>query len=92
MRKDAIYYNLHMPGEHLAGGADALHRDRQALKIANVNVKDINVTLGSCVVLARGDLDQKGAGEGKNALLAALSVMVEARRRGRRRHRRRRPD
>ena len=48
---------------------------RQALKTAGINVKDINVTLGGCAFWHVVISIRKQAGEGKNALLAALSVM-----------------
>jgi 2,5-furandicarboxylate decarboxylase 1 len=48
---------------------------RRALKTAGVQVKDINVTLGGCAFWHAIISIRKQAGEGKNALLAALSVM-----------------
>jgi 2,5-furandicarboxylate decarboxylase 1 len=48
---------------------------RAALKNAGVQVKDINVTLGGCAFWHAIISIRKQAGEGKNALLAALSVM-----------------
>ena len=48
---------------------------RQALKTAGVQVKDINVTLGGCAFWHAVISIKKNPGEGKNALLAALSVM-----------------
>jgi 2,5-furandicarboxylate decarboxylase 1 len=48
---------------------------RAALKNAGVQVKDINVTLGGCAFWHAVVSIKKQAGEGKNALLAALSVM-----------------
>src|SRR3989337_3992291 len=48
---------------------------RQALKTAGVQVKDINVTLGGCAFWHAVISIKKAPGEGKNALLAALSVM-----------------
>jgi 2,5-furandicarboxylate decarboxylase 1 len=48
---------------------------RRALKTAGVQVKDINVTLGACAFWHAVISIRKQAGEGKNALLAALSVM-----------------
>src|SRR5436309_13785757 len=76
MRKDAIYYNLHMPWENTWLAAPTRYTAiREALQIANVNVKDINVTLGGCAFWHAVISIKKGAGEGKNALLAALSVM-----------------
>ena len=45
------------------------------LKTAGVQVKDINVTLGGCAFWHAVISIRKQAGEGKNALIAALSVM-----------------
>jgi 2,5-furandicarboxylate decarboxylase 1 len=76
MRKDAIYYNLHMPWENTWLAAPTRYAQiRQALKTANVNVTDINVTLGGCAFWHAVISIKKGPGDGKNALLAALSVM-----------------
>ncbi len=76
MRKDAIYYNLHMPWENTWLAAPTRYAQiRTALKTANVTVKDINVTLGGCAFWHAVISIAKGPGDGKNALLAALSVM-----------------
>jgi 2,5-furandicarboxylate decarboxylase 1 len=77
MRKDAVYYNLHMPWENTWLAAPTRYTAiRQALKVANVQVTDINVTLGGCAFWHAVVSIKKGAaGDGKNALLAALSVM-----------------
>src|SRR5579864_3274047 len=76
MRKDAIYYNLHMPWENTWLAAPTRYAAiRQALRTAGVQVKDINVTLGGCAFWHAVISIKKQAGEGKNALLAALSVM-----------------
>ena len=76
MRKDAIYYSLHMPWENTWLAAPTRYAAiRQALKTAGVQVKDINVTLGGCAFWHAIISIKKQAGEGKNALLAALSVM-----------------
>src|SRR5580658_6087208 len=76
MRKDAVYYNLHMPWENTWLAAPTRYTAiRTALRTANVLVKDINVTLGGCAFWHAVISIKKGAGEGKNALLAALSVM-----------------
>src|SRR5262245_19703371 len=74
MRKDAIYYNLHMPWENTWLAAPTRYAAiRQALKTAGVQVKDINVTLGGCAFRHAVISIKKGAaGDGKNALLAAL--------------------
>lgn len=76
MRKDAIYYALHMPWENTWLMAPTRYTQiRRALKTAGVQVKDINVTLGGCGMWHAIISIKKQAGEGKNALLAALSVM-----------------
>ncbi len=75
-RKDAIYYNLHMPWENTWLAAPTRYSAiRAALKTAGVQVKDINVTLGGCAFWHAVISIKKQPGEGKNALLAALSVM-----------------
>ena len=72
MRKDAIYYNLHMPWENTWLAAPTRHTSiRTALKTANINVKDINVTLGGCAFWHAVISIKKAPGDGKNALLAA---------------------
>src|SRR6202166_2034751 len=76
MRKDAIYYNLHMPWENTWLAAPTRYAQvRQALRTAGVTVKDINITLGGCAFWHAVISIKKQPGEGKNALLAALSVM-----------------
>jgi len=76
MRKDAIYYNLHMPWENTWLAAPTRYAAiRQALKTAGVQAKEINVTLGGCAFWHAVISIKKQPGEGKNALLAALSVM-----------------
>jgi 2,5-furandicarboxylate decarboxylase 1 len=76
MRRDAIYYNLHMPWENTWLAAPTRYAAlRQALTTAGVEVKDINVTLGGCAFWHAVIAIRKQPGEGKNALLAALSVM-----------------
>ena len=76
MRKDAIYYGLHMPWENTWLAAPTRYTAiRQALKTAGVQVHDINVTLGGCAFWHAVISIKKQAGEGKNALIAALSVM-----------------
>ena len=75
-RKDAIYYNLHMPWENTWLAAPTRYAAiRQALRTAGVQVKDINVTIGGCAFWHAVISIRKQPGEGKNALLAALSVM-----------------
>jgi 2,5-furandicarboxylate decarboxylase 1 len=76
MRRDAIYYNLHMPWENTWLAAPTRYAAiRQALRTAGVDVKNINVTLGGCAFWHAVISIKKSPGEGKNALLAALSVM-----------------
>jgi 2,5-furandicarboxylate decarboxylase 1 len=76
MREDAIYYALHMPWENTWLAAPTRYAAiRAALKNAGVQVKNINVTLGGCAFWHAVISIRKQAGEGKNALLAALSVM-----------------
>jgi UbiD family decarboxylase len=76
MRKDAIYYALHMPWENTWLAAPTRYAAiRQALRTAGVQVHDINVTLGGCAFWHAVISIKKQPGEGKNALLAALSVM-----------------
>ncbi len=76
MRRDAIYYALHMPWENTWLAAPTRYTAiRAALKNAGVQVHDINVTLGGCAFWHAVISIKKQAGEGKNALLAALSVM-----------------
>jgi 2,5-furandicarboxylate decarboxylase 1 len=74
-RKDAIYYALHMPWENTWLAAPTRYTSlRGALKNAGVQVKDINVTLGGCGFWHAIVSIKKQAGEGKNALLAALTA------------------
>ena len=75
-RKDAMYYALHMPWENTWLAAPTRYQAiRRALRTAGVQVKDINVTLGGRAFWHAIISIKKQAGEGKNALLAALSVM-----------------
>jgi len=91
MRKDAVYYNLHMPWENTGSRRRRAMRDPAALRTAGVQVKDINVTLGGCAFWHGRDLDQETAGRRQEcAPRRALGDGFEARRRGRRRHRRQR--
>jgi 2,5-furandicarboxylate decarboxylase 1 len=74
-RKDAMYYALHMPWENTWLAAPTRYTAiRRALKNAGVQVKDINVTLGGCGFWHAIVSIRKQAGEGKNALLAALTA------------------
>jgi len=75
-RRDAIYYSLHMPWENTWLGAPTRYTAiRAALKTAGVQAKAINVTIGGCAMWHAVISVKKQAGEGRNALLAALSVM-----------------
>ena len=74
-RRDAIYYALHMPWEVTWLMIPTRWSQlRTSLKAAGIQVKDINVTLGGAgswhVVISI----KKNSGEGKNALMAALSI------------------
>jgi len=74
-RRDAVYYALHMPWENTWLAAPTRNTAiRRALKNAGVQVKDINVTLGGCGFWHAVVSIRKQAGEGKNALLAALTA------------------
>jgi 2,5-furandicarboxylate decarboxylase 1 len=75
MRRDALYYALHMPWENTWLAAPTRYTAiRRALRSAGVQVKDINVTLGGCGFWHAIVSIRKQAGEGKNALLAALTA------------------
>ena len=74
-RKNAIYYALHMPWENTWLAAPTRYTSiRRAMKSAGIQVKDINVTLGGCGFWHAVISIKKQAGEGKNALLAALTA------------------
>ena len=74
-RKDPIYYALHMPWENTWLAAPTRYTAiRKALKTAGIQVTDINVTLGGCGFWHAIVSIRKQAGEGKNALLAALTA------------------
>ena len=74
-RKDAVYYALHMPWENTWLAAPTRYTSlRRALSSAGIQVKDINVTLGGCGFWHAIISIKKQAGEGKNALLAALTA------------------
>ena len=94
MRKDAIYYNLHMPWENTWLAAPTRYAAiRQALRTANVQVKDINVTLGGCAFWHAVISIKKGAGRRQErAARGAVGDGPQARRGGGRRHRRQRSD
>ena len=75
MRRDPIYYALGMPWENdwlLAPGTEVAVM--QAIQHAGVRVNEVRTTSGSaCFWQVIASIDKR-AGEGKNALLAALSV------------------
>jgi len=74
-RKDAVYYALHMPWENTWLAAPTRYNSiRRAMKSAGIQLKDINVTLGGCGFWHAIISIKKQAGEGKNALLAALTA------------------
>src|SRR6202021_842929 len=73
MRRDAIYYALHMPWENTWLMAPTRYAAiRQALRTAGVVVKDINMTMGGVTFWHAVISIKKQAGDGKNALLDAL--------------------
>lgn len=75
-RRDAMYYALHMPWENTWLAAPTRYQAiRRALLTAGVQIKAINVTMGGRAFWHAVIAIKKQAGEGKNALLAALSVM-----------------
>ena len=75
MRRDAMFYALHMPFECTYLGAAVLRQPlRQALEKTGVRVKEINITIGGASYWHAVVSIKKQAGEGKTALLAALSV------------------
>ena len=75
MRRDAIYYALHMPWENIWVSAPIYEATlRRVLKEAGVQVTAINVTPGGCCHWHAVIAIRKHPGDGKNAILAALSV------------------
>ena len=74
-RKDAIFYALHMPWENdwLSGPATEAAAWR-ALKEASVETVAVHATPGSCCYWEIVASIKKRPGEGKNALLALLSL------------------
>ena len=75
MRRDAIYYALHMPWENIWLSAPIYEAAlRRVLREAGVHVAAINVTPGGCCHWHAVVAIQKHPGDGKNAILAALSV------------------
>jgi 2,5-furandicarboxylate decarboxylase 1 len=75
MRPDAVYYALHMPWENIWLSAPIYEAAlRRVLKEAGVLVTAINVTPGGCCHWHAVIAIKKHPGDGKNAILAALSV------------------
>jgi 2,5-furandicarboxylate decarboxylase 1 len=75
MRRDAIYYALHMPWENIWVSAPIYEAAlRRVLKEAGVLVTAVNVTPGGCCHWHAVIAIKKHPGDGKNAILAALSV------------------
>jgi 2,5-furandicarboxylate decarboxylase 1 len=75
MRRDAIYYALHMPWENIWLSAPIYEAAlRRVLREAGVQVTAVNVTPGGCCHWHAVVGIRKHPGDGKNAILAALSV------------------
>jgi 2,5-furandicarboxylate decarboxylase 1 len=75
MRRDAIYYALHMPWENIWLSAPIYEAAlRRVLKEAGVQVTAINVTPGGCCHWHAVIAIHKRPGDAKNAILAALAV------------------
>ena len=75
MRKNALYYALHMPWENIWPSGPIYEANvRRVLDEAGVNVTAVNITPGGCchwhAIVAVTPLP----GDGKNAISAALSV------------------
>ncbi|MEE9148833.1 MAG: UbiD family decarboxylase [Candidatus Tectomicrobia bacterium] len=74
-RQDAIYYGLHMPWENIWISAPIYEAAlRRVLKEASIQVRSINVTPGGCCHWHAIISITKQPGDGKNAIMAALSV------------------
>jgi 2,5-furandicarboxylate decarboxylase 1 len=74
-RKDAIFYALHMPYENSWPNGPATEAAAwRALKEASVDAVAVRATPGACCSFEIVASVRKRAGEGKNALLALLSV------------------
>jgi 2,5-furandicarboxylate decarboxylase 1 len=75
MRKDAVYYALHMPWENIwPSGPIYEAAIRRACKEAGVQVTAVNVTPGGCCHWHATIAIKPHPGDGKNTILAALSV------------------
>ncbi len=74
-RPGAVYYALHMPWENIWLSAPIYEAAlRRVLKEAGVQVAAVNVTPGGCCHWHAVIAIRKHPGDGKNAILAALSV------------------
>ncbi len=73
MRKDPLYYALHMPWEVILPGAPNREAAvRRAFKMANLDLVDVNITPGgSCYFHAIVSI-RKRPGDAKHAILATL--------------------
>ena len=75
MRKDAVYYALHMPWENIwPSGPIYEAAVRRALHEAGVQATAVNITPGGCCHWHAVIAIKPHPGDGKNAILAALSV------------------
>ena len=75
MRKDPIYYALHMPWENIwPSGPIYEAAVRRALHEAGIQVSGVNITPGGCCHWHAVISVKPLPGDGKNAILAALSV------------------
>jgi 2,5-furandicarboxylate decarboxylase 1 len=75
MRRDAMYYALHMPWENIWLSAPIYEAAlRRVLREAGVQVTAVNITPGGCCHWHAIVAIRKHPGDGKNAILAALSV------------------
>ena len=75
MRKNAVYYALHMPWENIwPSGPIYEAAVRRACHEAGVQVTAVNITPGGCCHWHATIAIKPHAGDGKNAILAALSV------------------
>ncbi len=75
MRQNAVYYALHMPWENIwPSGPIYEAAVRRVCKEAGVQVTAVNITPGGCCHWHATIAIKPHPGDGKNAILAALSV------------------
>ena len=75
MRRDAVYYALHMPWENIwPSGPIYEAAVRRVCREAGVQVTAVNITPGGCCHWHAVIAIQPHPGDGKNAVMAALSV------------------